>query len=1021
MIETDSVRSTFLNYFAAQGHTVLPSASLVPKHDPTLLFVNAGMVPFKNALTGLHLPTLPLVASSQKCVRAGGRHNDLENVGYTARHHTFFEMLGNFSFGDYFKEGAIRHAWILLTEVFKIPPEKLCVTVYHTDDEASALWKQIAGLPDEKIIRITTNDNFWSMGDTGPCGPCSAIFYDHGAGIPGGPPGSLYEDGDRFVQIWNLVFVELMQHADGSRTPLRRPSVETGMGLERLTAVLQGVHDNYEIDLFRTLIVAIEDITGTRSVGDLQMSHRVIADHLRSTSFLIADGVSPSNEGRGYVLRRIMRRAMRHAYLLGAEEPLMHRLVAVLVAEMGEAYPELQRAEQMIVETLRKEEERFRRRLGRGMALLDEATADTAEGGVLPGDLAFDLYDNYGFPLDFIQDAVRAKGLTVDIDAFDLALQLQRDLTREHRTGSDPAAAGEWLAIRQRLGRTEFLGFESTEAVGQLKALVSGATEVAHASADQIVFAVFDRSPFYAESDGQAGDTGEVEWTGGKGRVLYTQEQAGDLIVHELEITEGVLGVGTTAHLVVDADRRQTIRANHSAAHLVHAALRNILGPHVSQTGQMVDDECMRFDFRHGAPLTTYELERIEASVNGVIRQNIPTETKLAKTKEAIEAGALVPFGEPHGDMARVVRLGRSLADPDKPYSLELCRGTHVLRTGEIGHFKVISEAGVARGIRRVEGVTRQTAKKLRAAEISEKISAAIDASPQDPNGAKANIISGRVVLDFSLGMTDGDALNHPLSQSLIPAIRSALRGLDDLTGEIEEDRDWRGLSSTVSELRRSVDRNDGIDVAEIGTIWALTVALASFAEQDGQVKLGLERDTKPLPVYISRPLSNIVSYLSAWIRLFPTISEIDNNIAGFNTPTDLAPVSTRTLEDGLRRRIIDPRSASIVININQTASRDSHQSTKARNFSIVTTRNVLIAGAVAAVIYAGSNITGGFFQEIGSKIADNTVLDEQFSDWFRQNADDILQLVSEAPADVRVAVSTAVEAAKVPPTPPES
>ncbi|MBR7619077.1 alanine--tRNA ligase [Phenylobacterium sp. 20VBR1] len=709
MPSLNEIRSAFLGYFEKNDHLIIPSAPLVPQNDPTLLFVNAGMVPFKNYFTGAETPPAPRAASSQKSVRAGGKHNDLDNVGYTARHHTFFEMLGNFSFGDYFKEGAIAYAWTLLTQEFGIPAEKLLVTVYHTDTEAADLWKKIAGLPDDKIIRISTSDNFWSMGDTGPCGPCSEIFYDHGAHIPGGPPGSPDEDGDRFVEIWNLVFMQFEQFADGSRQPLPKPQIDTGMGLERIAAVLQGVHDNYDIDLFRTLIAASKSLVAGGSNGP---SHRVIADHLRSTSFLIADGVSPSNEGRGYVLRRIMRRAMRHAHLLGAQEPLMHRLAPVLIAEMGGAYPELRRAEPVIVETLRQEEERFRRTLGRGMALLDEATAKMSEGGVLSGETAFKLYDTYGFPVDLTQDAVRGKGMTVDMEGFDAAMNQQRAQAREAWTGSGQAsAAGEWFAIRERLGSTVFLGYDTVEAIAELLALVEAGAEIDKAQKGQTVQALFDATPFYAESGGQAGDTGEAEWDGGKGKVIDTQKQAGDLHVHVLEITEGALAPGARVRLAVDAERRLSTRSNHSGAHLLHAALRNVLGPHVSQKGQMVDGERLRFDFSHGGPLTLAELDAIETQVNAVIRQNLPAVTKEMAPEEAIEAGAMALFGEKYGDSVRVLALGKAL-EGDGDYSVELCGGTHVARTGDIALFKIVSETGVAAGIRRIEALTGESARR---------------------------------------------------------------------------------------------------------------------------------------------------------------------------------------------------------------------------------------------------------------------------------------------------------------------
>jgi len=712
MPSLNEIRTHFLDFFQRNDHAVVPSAPLVPQNDPTLLFVNAGMVPFKNYFTGAETTPWPRAASSQKSVRAGGKHNDLDNVGYTARHHTFFEMLGNFSFGDYFKEQAITLAWNLLTKEFQLPAEKLTVTVYHTDDEAHALWKKVAGLDDHKIIRIPTSDNFWSMGDTGPCGPCSEIFFDHGEHIPGGPPGSPDEDGDRFVEIWNLVFMQFEQFADGTRTGLPKPSIDTGMGLERIAAVLQGVHDNYDVDLFRTLISASEAATGVKAEGEAKPSHRVIADHLRSSSFLIADGVLPSNEGRGYVLRRIMRRAMRHAHLLGAEEPLMHRLAPTLVQEMGEAYPELRRAEPAIVETLRQEEERFRRTLGRGMTLLDEATAGLTEGAVLSGETAFKLYDTYGFPLDLTQDAVRAKGLTVNLDEFDAAMKRQREMAREAWTGSGQvAAAAEWFGIRDRLGPTVFVGYDNTEATAELLTLVEGGAEVDAAGTGAKVQALFDRTPFYAESGGQAGDQGEVEWDGGRARVSDVQKLAGDLHVHDLEVLEGSLAPGARVRLAVDAETRAATRSNHSATHLLHAALRNVLGPHVTQKGQMVDGERIRFDFSHGQPLTPDEIDRIEAEVNAVVRQNRPAETELMAPQQAIEAGAMALFGEKYGDSVRVLTLGQALGG-EGAYSVELCGGTHVARTGDIALFKVVSEQGVAAGVRRIEALTGEAARR---------------------------------------------------------------------------------------------------------------------------------------------------------------------------------------------------------------------------------------------------------------------------------------------------------------------
>ena len=719
MQSLNDIRSAFLGYFGSQDHRIINSAPLVPQSDPTLLFVNAGMVPFKNVFTGAESAVYPRAATSQKCVRAGGKHNDLDNVGYTARHHTFFEMLGNFSFGDYFKEQAIGHAWTLITKDFGIDPSKLLVTVYHTDDEAAGLWRKIAGLDDSRIIRIPTSDNFWSMGDTGPCGPCSEIFYDHGPSIPGGPPGSPDEDGDRFIEIWNLVFMQFDQSADGTRVPLPKPSIDTGMGLERLAAVLQGVHDNYDTDLFRTLIAASESETGVRAIGDRQPSHRVIADHLRSSCFLIADGVSPSNEGRGYVLRRIMRRAMRHAHLLGAAEPLMHRLAPVLISEMGGAYPELHRASALITETLRQEEERFRRTLGRGMSLLEEATSGLSAGAVLPGDTAFKLYDTYGFPLDLTQDAVRALGITVDTDGFDAAMERQRTMARENWSGSGQAAQGEvWLAVRERLGSTSFVGHDHTTASGVVLTLVSEGEEVAKAVAGQTLEVLTDATPFYAESGGQVGDTGTITWSGGSAEVLDTAKKAGDLHVQQVKIISGELTAGAAVTLTVDAARRVRIRANHSAAHLVHAALSNVLGPHVAQKGQLVDGERMRFDFSHGGPLSADELDRIEAEVNAVIRQNRSAHTEEMAPDEAIAAGAVALFGEKYGDRVRVLTLGDAL-DPAHAhgkaaaYSVELCGGTHVTRTGDIALFKIISEGGVAAGVRRIEALTGEAARRF--------------------------------------------------------------------------------------------------------------------------------------------------------------------------------------------------------------------------------------------------------------------------------------------------------------------
>ncbi len=709
----NAIRAAFLNYFDKTGHAVKPSSSLVPHGDNTLLFVNAGMVQFKNIFTGAEKPFAPRAATSQKCVRAGGKHNDLDNVGYTARHHTFFEMLGNFSFGDYFKEQAIEHAWTLLTRDYGLPKEKLMVTVYHDDDEAAGYWKKIAGLPESKIVRIATNDNFWMMGDTGPCGPCSEIFYDHGDKIWGGPPGSADQDGDRFIEIWNLVFMQFEQFNDGRpRVPLPKPSIDTGMGLERLSAILQGVHSNYEIDLFANLIAAEEDLYSVKAEGDQLASFRVIADHLRASSFLIADGVSPSNEGRGYVLRRIMRRAMRHAHILGTREPNMFRLVGALAKEMGEAYPELNRAKDAIESAFSQEEQAFQRTLGRGLALLDEETAGLGKSGVLKGDVAFKLYDTYGFPLDLTQDVLRGRGMTVDEEGYNAAMEIQRGNSRDNSKFAAGDASGEvWFAVRDASGATNFQGYEAEETSGRLvNALVGGIRAPAIKVGDKAEL-VFDQTPFYAESGGQAGDRGEIFFPGGgRFRVDDVQKRASDVFAHVGEMLSGAAKVGDVAELKIDRVRRARIRANHSATHLLHAALRNKLGKHVTQKGSLVEADYFRFDFSHTAPMTRDDIEAVEAEVNAVVRQNAPAEIRVMAPDKAIEAGAMALFGEKYGDEVRVLRLGNSVSEADAPYSVELCGGTHVSRTGDIAVFVITSEGGVAQGVRRIEGVTGEAA-----------------------------------------------------------------------------------------------------------------------------------------------------------------------------------------------------------------------------------------------------------------------------------------------------------------------
>ncbi len=712
MSGVNEIRSSFLDYFARNGHTVVPSSPLVPRNDPTLMFTNAGMVQFKNVFTGLERRPYARAVTAQKCVRAGGKHNDLDNVGYTARHHTFFEMLGNFSFGDYFKDHAIELAWNLITKEFGLPPERLTITVFSEDDQAFDLWRKIAGLPEQQIIRIPTADNFWQMGDTGPCGPCSEIFYDHGPHIPGGPPGSPDADGDRFIEIWNLVFMQFEQLPGGKREALPKPSIDTGMGLERIAAVLQGTHDNYAIDLFSAIIGAIADLTGIDAVGPRRVSHRVIADHLRASAFLIADGVLPSNEGRGYVLRRIMRRAMRHAELLGAKDPLMWRLVPLLVREMGQAYAELQRAEALISETLKLEETRFRKTLERGLAILDEETRSLKQGDRLKGEIAFTLYDTFGFPLDLTQDALRPRGIGVDLAAFNAAMEHQRDTARASWTGSGEAATETvWFGVRERNGATEFLGYETERAEGVVATLVRDGKEVAALKPGESGSVVLNQSPFYGESGGQVGDTGTMTADGVRFRVTDTQKNAGDVLVHTGVVEEGTLTVGAALVLEVDHARRSIIRQNHSATHLLHEALRQVLGDHVAQKGSLVAPDRLRFDFSHHKPMTAAEIERVEDIANDVVLANAPVTTRLMAVDDAIASGARALFGEKYGDEVRVVAMGDSGGNA-LGWSVELCGGTHVRRTGDIGLIAVVGESGVASGVRRLEAQTGTVARK---------------------------------------------------------------------------------------------------------------------------------------------------------------------------------------------------------------------------------------------------------------------------------------------------------------------
>jgi len=721
MTGVNDIRTAFLDYFHGQGHEIVPSSPLVPRNDPTLMFTNAGMVQFKNVFTGAETRPYSRAVTSQKCVRAGGKHNDLDNVGYTARHHTFFEMLGNFSFGDYFKDRAIELAWSLVTREFGLNKDRLLVTVYHEDDEAFDLWRRIAGLPEEKIIRIPTSDNFWAMGETGPCGPCSEIFYDHGDHIPGGPPGSPDEDGDRFIEIWNLVFMQFEQVTADERVSLPRPSIDTGMGLERIAAVLQGTHDNYEIDLFRHLIEASVDLTGVPADGVHKPSHRVIADHLRASSFLIADGVLPSNEGRGYVLRRIMRRAMRHAELLGVREPLLWKLVPVLIAEMGRAYPELVRAEQLLTDTLKLEEQRFRKTLARGLDLLNEATADMQSGGELQGEVAFKLYDTYGFPLDLTQDALKSRDITVDTAGFDAAMAKQKEEARRAWAGSGEAATETvWFALRDRVGATEFLGYDTETAEGEVVAILKDGQEVERLSPGDTGIIVLNQTPFYGESGGQVGDAGVMRAAGVRFAVTDTQKKLGAVWAHSGRLEEGEIAIGQPLELEVDHARRSAVRANHSATHLVHAALRQVLGDHVVQKGSLVAPDRLRFDFSHPKPVGEDEMASIEDLANTVVLQNDDVTTRVMEVDEAMELGAMALFGEKYGDEVRVVSMGLppvadgqrdNSGDSNHPWSLELCGGTHVRRTGDIGVVAIVSEGAVAAGVRRLEALTGDAAR----------------------------------------------------------------------------------------------------------------------------------------------------------------------------------------------------------------------------------------------------------------------------------------------------------------------
>jgi alanyl-tRNA synthetase len=797
MTSSNDIRATFLNYFRRNGHEVVESSPLVPRNDPTLMFANSGMVQFKNVFTGQEKRGYVRATTAQKCVRAGGKHNDLDNVGYTARHHTFFEMLGNFSFGDYFKEQAIAHAWTLLTKDLALPKERLLVTVYSEDEEAPVFWKKVAGIPDSRIIRIPASDNFWRMGDTGPCGPCSEIFFDHGDKVAGGPPGSDDQDGDRFIEIWNLVFMQFEEGPPGTRVPLPRPSIDTGMGLERFAAILQGKHDNYDTDTLRALILASAEATGQDPDGPFRASHRVVADHLRAGTFLMADGVLPSNEGRGYVQRRILRRAMRHAHMMGAREPLLHRLVPALTRQMGAAYPEILRAEALVVETLRLEETKFRNLLERGLGLLSEETGKLGERGVLPGEVAFRLYDTYGFPLDLTQDALRGEGKTVDTAGFEAAMAEQKRRARAAWAGSGEAATETlWFDLKEKVGASEFLGYSTETAEGAIVAIVRDGKVVDSAPVGAEVAVVLNQTPFYAESGGQVGDMGVIS-AGDACRIEIrdTQKKLGDLFVHLGTVVHGEAKVGLAVQAEVEHTRRGAIRAHHSATHLLHEALRRRLGTHVAQKGSLNAPDRLRFDVSHNAPMSDEELAWVEAEVNARIRENAEVVTRLMTPEQAVAAGAMALFGEKYGEEVRVVGMGHDAAATEKHgvYSLELCGGTHVRRTGDIGLFRIVSEGAVSAGVRRVEAVTGEAALKV----IEER----------------------------------GRQLNE--AAALLKVRPSELA--DRLTALVEE---RRKLERDVAELRKKLAT--GGAGAEVETIAGLRVALRDVGEVPGRDLKGL-------------------------------------------------------------------------------------------------------------------------------------------------------------------------------------
>ncbi|WP_299141077.1 alanine--tRNA ligase [uncultured Tateyamaria sp.] len=852
MPSLNDIRSTFLNYFEKQGHAVVPSSPLVPRNDPTLMFVNSGMVQFKNLFTGIERRDYARATSAQKCVRAGGKHNDLDNVGYTARHHTFFEMLGNFSFGDYFKHEAIPFAWNLITGEFGIPKDRLYVTVYHTDDEAFEIWKKV-GVPEDRIIRIATSDNFWQMGPTGPCGPCTEIFYDHGDHIWGGPPGSPEEDGDRFIEIWNIVFMQNEQFEDGSMVDLAMQSIDTGMGLERIGALLQGSHDNYDTDLFKSLIEASANVTGVDPYGDHNVHHRVIADHLRSTSFLIADGVMPSNDGRGYVLRRIMRRAMRHAHLLGAKDPVMYQLVPALVRQMGAAYPELGQAQGLITETLQAEETRFKQTLDRGLKLLDDEVSGLPEGGELPGAAAFKLYDTYGFPLDLTQDALRERGLGVDTDGFDAAMAEQKAKARAAWSGSGEAAdATVWFDVAETGGTTDFLGYDTETAEGQITALVVDGVQGDVAEAGTTVQIALNQTPFYAESGGQVGDTGQIRTDTGTAEVTGTVKTA-DVFVHLAKVTKGNLTMGQAAVLEVSPTRRSAIRANHSATHLLHEALRGALGDHVAQRGSLNAPDRLRFDFSHGKALSADELAQVEAEVNAYIRQNGAVETRIMTPDDARALGAQALFGEKYGDEVRVVSMGTQAGSGKgtggDTYSLELCGGTHVRQTGDIGAFVTLGDSASSAGVRRIEALTGQAAMDhLRAQDqVLSEVAGALKAQTQDVPARIKTLLDERKALTAEVAQLrrelamSGGSQAAPEAEDVAgtPFLAQVLQGVTgkDLPALIDAQKQSLGSGAIllIAEADGKVAVAAGVTADKVDTVSAVDLVKAAVVELGGK------------------------------------------------------------------------------------------------------------------------------------------------------------------------------------------